>query len=314
MNNHGASINSGGSLGSSHGLKIVTGRVGDVEMARIYETTTTMNVKDWYPGLKRADLEPHLSWLTPQFLNLATGEFPMPIVSWVLHSMGQTILIDSCYGNDKDRPGYADAHHLNIPYLDRLEAAGVLPDQVDVVLCTHLHLDHVGWNTRLLNGRWVPTFPNARYLWSRVEREDAVSQSVAATTPPFLRPVYEDSVLPVLKAGLAQEIEGVFEVDDNILMRPAPGHSPGNVRIELRSQGSMAVFAGDILHSPIQIPLWRQASVVDADPALATRSRHELLSFCADEGALLIPGHFPDPYVGRIQRAGDSFVIRFGWS
>jgi len=314
MGDHGAPLGSGNRTIRPHRLKSVTGRIGDIEMARVYETTTTMDVKSWHPGLTAADLEPHLSWLAPRFLNPATGEFPMPIVSWVLRSMGRTILIDSCYGNDKDRPGYADADHLHTPYLERLEAVGVLPDEVDMVLCTHLHLDHVGWNTRLIDGRWVPTFPNARYIWSRIEREDAANQSIATTTPPFLRPVYGDSVLPILAAGLAQEVDGVFPVDENILMRPAPGHSPGNVRIELRSQGNIAVFAGDILHSPIQIPLWRQASVVDADAALATRSRHELLSFCADEGALLIPGHFPEPYVGRIVRDGDSFAIRFGWA
>lgn len=309
-----AALEAGGRIGPRRPLSSVLGRIGAVEIARVYETTTTLNVKSWFPGLDPAALQPHLAWLAPRFLDPVTGDFPLPIQSWVLRSKGRTILIDTCYGNDKDRPGYADADHLHTPYLDRLKAVGVAPEEVDIVLCTHLHIDHVGWNTRLVDGRWVPTFPNARYIWSRIEREDAARTSVAPATRPFLRPVYGDSVLPILKAGLAQEVDGVFALDDNILVRPAPGHSPGHVRVELRSNGGLAVFAGDLLHSPIQIPLWRQSSVADADPALAARSRHDLLSFCADEGALLIPGHFPEPHVGHITRQRDSFAIRFDWT
>ncbi len=300
--------------GRQRPLKSISGRIGDVEIVRVYETTTMLNIKSWFPGLDPALLSPHMAWLAPRFLDPDTGAFALPVASWVVRSNGRIILIDSAYGNDKERPGYPDADRLDTPYLERLKAVGVLPEDVDIVLCTHLHIDHVGWNTRLQDGRWVPTFPNARYIWSRLDREDAARQSTATTTPPFLRSVYGDSVEPILAAGLAQEIDGVFVVDGNITARPAPGHSPGSMRIDLRSRGRRAVFTGDLLHSPIQIPLWRQASIVDADPARAVRSRHELLSFCADENALLISAHFPDPYVGCIEREADSFGIRFGWS
>lgn len=231
-----------------------------------------------------------------------------------MRSAGKNILIDSGYGNDKARPGNPDSDHLRTPYLERLQAVGVMPEDVDIVICTHLHLDHVGWNTRLRDGRWVPTFPNARYIWSKLDRIESARQSADARTPPFLRPVYGDSVEPVMMAGLAQEIEGAHAVDENITVRPAPGHSPGSMRVEVRSKNRCAVFTGDLLHSPIQIPLWRQASVVDADPEMAVTSRQELLSFCADENALLISAHFPDPFVGRITRKADSFKVRFGWS
>jgi glyoxylase-like metal-dependent hydrolase (beta-lactamase superfamily II) len=289
------------------------GTVGNIQIARVYETTTTLKATEWFPGLDEVQLRPHLNWLAPHFFDITTGMFPMPIQSWVLRSKGRIILIDTCYGNDKHRPGNADSDRLNTPYIERLHAVGVSPEQVDFVLCTHLHLDHVGWNTRLDNGRWVPTFPNARYIWSRVEEGSAAGDAVAPNTPPFLRSVYDDSILPVIAAGLAQAVDGVFALDDEILMRPAPGHSPGNMQIEIRSKGKAAVFSGDILHSPLQIPLWQQHSLVDVDPALATKSRYDLLSFCADEQALLIPGHFPAPHVCRINREGDSFGARFGW-
>ena len=310
----GSSTSAFSSLGTrARSLRVVEGRIGDIQVARVYETITRTKVSSWFPGVDAKLLRPYLDWLVPLHYDPATDTFPMLIQSWVLRSGSRTILIDTCFGNDKDRPGYGYADHLRTPYLDRLRAVGVAPEDVDIVLCTHLHLDHCGWNTRLENGRWVPTFPNAKYIWSRLDQDDSLQQMTDQRALPFARTVYADSVAPVIAAGQARAVDGVFAVDDNILLRPAPGHSPGSLRIEVTSRGKTGVFSGDILHSALQIPLWQYGSVIDFDRREATEARHALLAFCADNDALLLPAHFPAPYVARIVRNGDSFAMQPGW-
>jgi glyoxylase-like metal-dependent hydrolase (beta-lactamase superfamily II) len=135
---------------------------------------------------------------------------------------------------------------LSTRYCERMAKLGVTTNDVDYVLCTHLHVDHVGWNTRLHNGRWVPTFPNAQYVLSRTEYEAAKKDALNPTSQPLFRHLFEDSIHPIVEAGKACLVDGVHELLDQLTLRPAPGHSPGHFRIELRSQGAVGVFAGDI--------------------------------------------------------------------
>lgn len=291
---------------------VILGRIGDVKIARIEETVTFFQASSWFPDLRKDDLAPYLGWLAPRFYDPATGLFPLPMQTWVLRSKGKIVVIDTGYGNDKSRPGLVDADCLKTPYLKHLRSVGITPEQVDFVLCTHLHLDHTGWNTRLKGGRWIPTFPNAKYIWSLADQQDSLSQASELNPVPFTRGVYNDSILPVIQAGLAFPITDVFKISEEILLRPAPGHSPGTLRIELRSKGQTAVFCGDMLHSPLQIPLWRIGSAGDFDRPAAARARHALLDFCVEENAVLIPGHFSSPHVARIRRDGESFLPLFG--
>jgi glyoxylase-like metal-dependent hydrolase (beta-lactamase superfamily II) len=226
---------------------------------------------------------------------------------------GHNVLIDTCVGNHKQRPGVFEMHKLNTHYLQRLADVGLRPEDVDYVLCTHLHLDHTGWNTRLENGRWVPTFPNARYVFGKVEYEAAKEEAANPNTPQFIRNVFEDSIHPIVESGKAVLADGVHELLDALTLRPAYGHSPGHVRIELKSQGAQGVFAGDLMHSPVQIPFWQWSSRVCWNQKMAAASRRELLEFCVAENVLLLPGHFEAPHCGRIKAAGDSFAIDFGW-
>ncbi len=267
----------------------------------------------WFPDFDREAVKPHESWLCPTHYDAESGHFAMPVHSWVARIGRYNVLIDTCFGNDKVRPGLAEGHRLATRYLERLAELGLTPDDIDYVLCTHLHVDHVGWNTRLDNGRWVTTFPNARYVFSRAEYEAAKKDASNPTSPPFFKPVFEDSIHPVVEAGKACLVDGVHELLDCLTLRPAPGHSPGHLRIELRSQGSVGVFAGDMLHSPIQVPLWEWSTRVCWDRRMAAASRRELLEFCASENAILLPGHFQAPHVGRIKQAGGTFAIDFGW-
>lgn len=290
------------------------GMIGNVEIARVLDSYLLgETAQSWLPAFDREAIRPHEHWLCPHHFDHETGRIPMPVQSFVLKTEHHVIVIDTCMGNHKDRPGIWEMHKLTTGYLERLKALGVRPEDVDFVMCTHLHGDHVGWNTRLENGRWVPTFPNARYIMSKVEFEATRAAAATANAHPAMRNCYEDSVLPIVQAGRATMVEGVHEMLDNFTLRPAPGHSPGHVRIELRSQNDLGVFAGDLLHSPIQIPFWQWSSRVCDNREQAAQTRRELLEFCVAENALLIPGHFEAPHVARIRERNGQFAAEFGW-
>jgi glyoxylase-like metal-dependent hydrolase (beta-lactamase superfamily II) len=290
------------------------GRIGGVEIGRVLDTYLLgETMQAWFPDFSRDAVTPHEHWLCPTHCDSESGHFPMPVHSWLVRVGGRNVLIDTCLGNDKSRPGLAEGHMLDTRYLERLTELGLTPDDVDYVLCTHLHVDHIGWNTRLENGRWVPTFPNARYVFSRTEYEAAKKAASDPPSRPFSRQMFEDSIHPIVEAGKACLVDGVYELLGQLALRPAPGHSPGHFRIELRSQGEVGVFAGDLLHSPIQVPLWEWSTRVCWDRSMTAASRRELREFGAAENALLLPGHFLAPHVGRIKRAGGTFAIDFGW-
>ncbi len=290
------------------------GRIGSVEIGRVLDSYLLgETMQGWFPDFNRDAIKAHEHWLCPTHYDLESGHFAMPVHSWLLRVGRFNVLIDTCLGNDKFRPGLVEGHRLDTRYLTRLADIGLTPDDIDYVLCTHLHVDHIGWNTRLDNGHWVPTFPNARYVFSNTEYEAAKRDALDPTSRPFFKHASEDPIHPVVEAGKACLVDGVCELVDHLTLRPAPGHSPGHLRIELRSQGASGVFAGDILHSPIQVPLWEWSTRVCGDRRMAATSRRELLEFCASENALLLPAHFQAPHVGRIKRAGETFAIDFGW-
>ncbi len=294
-------------------LAMREGTVGSVEVGRIFDTVLVAPAQMWFPSFDREAIRAHEHWLCPTHFNAETGMFTMPVQSFILKTDRYTILIDTCIGNHKPREGAGQMHMLNEPYLERLAAAGVKPEEVDYVMCTHLHVDHVGWNTRLIDGRWVPTFPNAKYVMAKAEYEATKAQAEAPGTMPLLRECYLDSIVPIVESGRHMLVDGLDELLGLVTLRPAPGHSPGNVQIELRSQGDCAIFAGDILHSPIQVPFWEWSTMVCDDQAQATVARKALLEQCVEEGALLVPGHFEAPHVGHIRDDHGRFAIDFGW-
>ncbi len=176
------------------------------------------------------------------------------------------------------------------------------PEEVDYVLCTHLHADHSGWNTQMVDGRWVPTFPNARYIISRAEVEWGERAGL---------PQYEENVLPVIRAGQAELVEGDHALDDEVWLEPIPGHTPGHVAVHLASGAARGVMWGDLLHSPMQClrPDWW--FMIDTDPEQGIASRRRVLGACAEHGHLVLPAHFPAPSVGRVAAEGDAFRYRY---
>ena len=253
------------------------------------------------------------AWLEPQFARETSpgvwhGMFSFH--SYVVRTRHHTILVDSCIGNDKNRNGAAGFHMLDTPWLTNLAATGVAPESVDFVMCTHMHADHIGWNTRLANGRWVPTFPNARYLFARREFEHR--RSAWELDPGSQHNAYADSVLPVIDAGQAVIVESDHEIDGIVTLEAAPGHTPGNVVIHLRDGGGAgAMLSGDVIHHPLQVKYPEWSSGFCEDPVQSAICRREFVERHAELGTLVLPAHFAAPTAGHIRRDGLRWRFQF---
>jgi len=260
-----------------------------------------------FPDWRQSALADHRSWLVPGCYDEAAGRFISSVHTWIVRTPRHVVLVDSCVGNHKSRPQMTPFHKLETDFLDRLAAAGVHPEQVDYVLCTHLHADHCGWNTRLLNGRWIPTFPNAMYVFSKAEY---AHWSGPAGAQGLNAGVFEDSVLPVIAAGQAEIVDGPAMVGDGLLLCPTPGHSPGHVAITLEDGDGRALFCGDLMHHPIQVyhPAWNSRFCSQADAART--SRRWALDHAAERRATLFTSHFPGTSAGSVIRRGDGFTWR----
>jgi len=240
------------------------------------------------------------AWLKPHFLT-EDGRTIGSIHAFVIQSEGRTIVVDTCIGNDKPRE-VKNWHMRQGRFLEDLAEAGFPRERVDAVLCTHLHVDHVGWNKMRADGRWVPTFPAARYLLGRKEWEH---WSVEPPGPD--RDVRDDSVRPVLDAGLAAFVEMDHRVTSDVRLEPTPGHTPGHVSVRISSRGEEAVITGDLMHHPVQCARPDWASRFDVDPEVARRTRRAFLERQADRPVLVLGTHFATPTGGRIVRHGEVF-------
>ena len=243
-------------------------RIGAFTVSRVMEFEGPIFAPDFlFPDADAATIRANADWLMPSFIDPDSGRLIMSFHSYVVRTPRHTIVVDTCLGNDKHRPAREFWHMRRGSYLQDLAAMGVAPEQVDFVMCTHLHVDHVGWNTRLVDGRWVPTFPNARYVFARTEL--AHWQDAAASDPgePVNHGSYQDSVLPVGEAGQAVLVENDHQIEDGIWLEGAPGHTPGNVMVRLRSGGDDAVLTGDTIQHPVQLarPDWSSRFCDDLD-------------------------------------------------
>jgi glyoxylase-like metal-dependent hydrolase (beta-lactamase superfamily II) len=283
-------------------MKIIT--VGRVDVCAVVERAGPTRPTWLLPEASPEAVERHREWLAPHFLDDA-GRFLQSVHSFVLRTPELTVLVDTCIGNDKDRGGRAPFHMLRSSYLEDLVAAGVPPETVEVVLCTHLHVDHVGWNTRLRDGRWVPTFPRARYVFARVEWEHWSADRAADSAR-----IMADSVQPVMEAGLAQLVETDHRISDEIWLEPTPGHTPGHVSVRIASDGQDAVITGDLMHHPIQCAEPQWASNFDSDAEQARKTRRTFCERYADQPVTVLGTHFHHPTAGQIVRHGDSLRFR----
>jgi glyoxylase-like metal-dependent hydrolase (beta-lactamase superfamily II) len=281
-------------------------RIGDISVERVVEAEGPFAPVDFLlPGFDSQLLGNH-PWLRPSFVD-DQNRVVMSFHSYVLQTPRHTILVDGCVGNGKERPARPMWHRQEVPYLERLAAAGVRPEQVDFVFCTHLHADHVGWNTRLRDGRWVPTFPNAKYIFARREYEHWEALVKAGETPNHGS--FTDSVLPVMEAKQAQLVASDHEIEDGIHLEAAYGHTPGTCLLHAKSRGAHGIFSGDVMHTPVQLADPGLSSRFCSDAALSARTRTALCERVADTPSMLFTGHFPGAGAARIRRLNDSFGI-----
>jgi glyoxylase-like metal-dependent hydrolase (beta-lactamase superfamily II) len=241
-----------------------------------------------------------------RFVNVAQGLLRMSFHSFIVRTAQGILLVDTCVGNHKERPSLPEWHLQTFPYVERLKQVGLTPDDIDFVCCTHLHADHVGWNTQLENDRWVPTFKNARYLFADKEYCSWEQYHIDNPGSPYER-AWKDSVLPVMEAGLAERVSSDYEIMTGIQLRPAPGHTPGNVILELTDGKQSAVMSGDVIHHPVQIERPEWSSNFDMDPDQAQQTRLELLARLADSGVILMGAHFAGPTAVTIVSDGDGY-------
>jgi len=288
-------------------------RLGRLRIARVYEGDGVIPLPAALPGIDSQDLTRLKSWYWDNDLadDPSQANVRISVHSYVLQVDGRNILIDTCCGNGKQR-SLAPVSHLQTPYLENLVRAGVQPEDIHLVMCTHLHFDHVGWNTRLHNGRWVPTFPNARYLFGRRDLDFFRTQQHEATH----REAFDDSVAPVLDAGLADIVEADMsihrEIGDGIWLEDASGHSPGNLCVVAECGAGRAIFSGDCFHHPIQLVRPDARFFADENPDKASATRSGLLERNADTNAVFFPAHFTGATAGHVERdTPNSFRFRF---
>ncbi|MEU2339550.1 MBL fold metallo-hydrolase [Streptomyces sp. NPDC013172] len=271
--------------------------VGDITVHRIDEVLLPPATGPWLLPDATPDLVAAQEWLRPHFAD-DEGTLRIDSHSFAFTLGGLRILVDTGIGNGKERANPA-WHGLDTDYLQRLAVAGFPPDSVDLVILTHLHADHVGWNTREVDGDWVPTFPHARYLTSRTEREFWAGYDMDEAREQMFR----DSVIPVEEAGLLDLVdvpaEGV-DVAPGLLLLPTPGHTPGHVAVELTSQGRTALITGDCIHHPVQLAHPAIGACVDIDPEQSETSRLQLIASLADTDTLVLGTHFAPPTAGRV--------------
>ncbi|HOB92476.1 MAG TPA: MBL fold metallo-hydrolase [Aquabacterium sp.] len=281
-------------------------QIGQVRITQVVEagpspTSTKFLFKD-----PPADLVQQHGWLLPHFAS-ADGKLLMSVHAFVIESAGRTIVVDTCVGNDKPRqnPGW---NRLQTNFLADLSAAGFAPERIDTVLCTHLHVDHVGWNTRWDGSRWVPTFPRARYLFARTEWAHWAAEAEARrAASPDAGPeddVFGDSVQPILDAGLADLVAMDHRLTDEVWLEPTPGHTPGHVSVRISSGAQQAVITGDLMHHPIQCSEPDRLVKFDSDAQMARDTRRRFLACCAADRSLVLGTHFAHPTAGRVVAAG----------
>jgi len=283
-------------------------QLGDVSIASIIERDGPWRrPEDMFPDFDQDIGGRHLAELGPLVYDAASNRLVITYQTFVVRTPRHTILVDTCTGEDKGYPAPMDFPKQ--PWLDGFAALGLRFEDIDYVFCTHLHIDHCGWNTRLVDGRWVPTFPRAKYIFHKREYAAWEAADARGESPPGT--VWRTNCRPVVEAGQAQLVDDDFEIDDTAWLTPTPGHSPCHCCVNIRSGGMRAVVTGDMMHHALQCrePDW--STVFDWDKAMAARSRRKFLNDVADTDTLVLPVHFPAPTAGRVEADGERFRYRF---
>ena len=277
-------------------------QIGNVKITRIVEMEVKGGTRFILPQATPEAVLP-MEWLQPYFMD-SRGNLIMSIHALIIDTGSRKIIVDTCIGNNKTR-NIPNWNNLQLPFLEDLEKAGYPRESIDTVLCTHLHVDHVGWNTMLVNGKWVPTFPNARYLMGTTEFDywDAEDDTQTYGT------IMDDSVRPVVEAGLVDLVENDHQICDEVYLEPTPGHTPGHVSVHISSEGQQALITGDCIHHPCQIEKIEWSSSADYDQSESKDTREKLIKKYSDSETLIIGTHFATPSAGHIRYKSGKYFL-----
>ncbi|MFV0297174.1 MAG: MBL fold metallo-hydrolase [Hyphomicrobiaceae bacterium] len=277
--------------------------IGDVVVTKIVELETTGGSRFILPDAA-PDAVRSIPWLIPHFAD-EMGKLKMSIHALIVETPDLVVMVDTCLGNDKKDRKIPTWNDRQGRFLADIGEAGYPQDKIDVVMCTHLHVDHVGWNTMLVDGKWVPTFPKARYIFGRAEFDHWSRQREAA----HMLPVFADSVQPIVDAGLAELVEADHRLCDEIRFVPSHGHSPGHCSVLIESKGERALITGDFAHHPCQFARLDWCSSADFDRDMAKATRERILAELAGTRTLVIGTHFAGPTAGRVLRDGNAYKM-----
>ncbi|WP_190287630.1 MULTISPECIES: MBL fold metallo-hydrolase [unclassified Rhodococcus (in: high G+C Gram-positive bacteria)] len=287
--------------------------LGNIALAVLHEWQGSFMTREaLFPGVDRSVWEEGESWLAPDFWEPQSEAMPMFFSTYLIESDGRKIVVDTGVGNDKKRL-FPQFTNMKTNFLDRMAEAGFGPDQVDLVVCSHLHSDHVGWNTKLVDGEWVPTFPNARYLLPQRDFDFWNPESgYRARGAAAAEGVFEDSVLPLVQHGLVDLWDGdTCTVDSNIVLISTPGHTPGNAIVSLDTGVGEVLLVGDLLHNALQLERPHLHSCFDEDSSIASVSRRAVLARAATEGAIVMPNHVGGEQGCVLRQSGSHFDLEW---
>jgi glyoxylase-like metal-dependent hydrolase (beta-lactamase superfamily II) len=277
--------------------------IGDVTVTKIVELEMAGGSRFLLPQATREAVLP-IAWLRPHFAD-EEGRLRLSIHSFVVETPDRRIIVDTCLGNDKTGRKIPHWNDRDGPFLADLAEAGFPAESIDTVLCTHLHTDHVGWNTRKVDGRWVPTFPRAQYLMGRTEYE----HWMAVKDRPDTAGLMADSVTPIVEAGLATMVETNERICEEISLVPTLGHTPGHVSVMIQSNGEQALITGDFMHHPCQIAHPEWSTLADSDPEAGIETRRRMFQRLAGTPVLILGTHFAGVTAGRLVVDGDSYRL-----
>ena len=281
-------------------------QIGDVEVVRIVEVNDHEDPFSMLSEDLSAEMALKHKWLFPNFAT-PDGRMKLSFQAFVLKSGQDRVMIDTCIGNDRERE-FDIFSNMHTSFLEDLESVGYPRESITKVLCTHLHFDHVGWNTMKVGGKWVPTFPNARYLFGQKEYDHWMMLKDTGGYHSFEH--LEDSIDPVIEAGLVDFIEPNIAVTDEVSLFPTPGHTPGHVSVAIKSKGEEAIITGDMMHHPIQLAEIEARGNFDMDKDQAVKTRKELVGRVEDKDILIIGSHFCDPSSGYVVRDGSGWKLK----
>lgn len=278
-------------------------KIGDVTITKVVELEATGGSRFLLPLATPEAILP-LAWLRPHFADEA-GRLRMSIHTFLIQTPTHRLIVDTCLGNDKENRRIPHWNNMKTRFLDDIAAAGFPRESIDTVLCTHLHVDHIGWNTMKVGGEWVPAFPNAEYLFGRVEHKHWTNYPGPGEQPVY----FGDSVTPIVEAGLAKLVEYDHKIGAEISLLPTPGHTPGHVSVMIESRGEKAMITGDFMHHPCQIAYPEWGTDADTDREQGIRTRRVMFEQLADTPVLVIGTHFAGATAGRIVRDGQTYRL-----